>query len=385
MDISSIMLFGSLHTFITFSILSTSAYYQYYSNYFKIIVFICVVLALSTELLKKYSLKNLLGVIGITILFFLVNRNSNGIGQILFPASFVYIYCLKDIPFKAVANQLLVVTSIVLVFVIGSSLVGIIPNYVRIEASRTRFFIGFLYALFAPSYMANITMLNLYVKGKKISYLNLVALIVANVWIFQQTGSRLTFFSSLVAIIVGFLYKIFPKLFKKRPIFWPLVFSFLFFFIVSYYLAVNYDYSSSWQSQLNQFLGQRIRLGHESLLNYSFKFFGQPLSWQGNGLNASGTLTTTASTYNYVDNLYIIMLQRYGIFFVCVFLTSVTLLLQRIYKYGDMYLLILFFNLAVHAILDDTILYLHYNSFWLIFANFLTRDYEFKNERIELK
>ncbi|HFI0978361.1 TPA: hypothetical protein ACGO1U_001853 [Streptococcus suis] len=379
--ISNFLMFASLHTFIFFSILSTSAFYKYFSGYFKIIVLICILVALLTEIIKKYTLKNIVGIIGLFILFILVNSNSNGVNQILFPASFIYIYCFRDIPFEKTASQVLITTSFVLVLVIFSSLVGIIPNYVRFEATRTRYFLGFLYALFAPSYMANITLLNLFIKGRKISYFNIFILFLFNLLIFQQTGSRLTFYSSVVAILIGILYKSHSNLFKKNIIYWPLTLSFVLLFMLSYILAKNFDSSSDWQSQLNLFLGHRIRLGHESLLNYSFRFFGQPISWQGNGLNATGLLTTTASTYNYVDNLYLIMLQRYGILFVIVFLSSATVLLNKIYKSGEIFLLILFSILAVHAILDDTILYLHYNTFWLIFAIFLTRDYKLRSER----
>ena len=90
------------------------------------------------------------------------------------------------------------------------------------------------------------------------------------------------------------------------------------------------------------------------------------LSLSGNGLDENGMLNT--STYDYVDNLYVLLLLRAGIIFLFIFLVAMTIIMKKIYIQKDSYLYIIFILLAFHGIIDDLIMLPQYNSFWFVVA-----------------
>ena len=98
---------------------------------------------------------------------------------------------------------------------------------------------------------------------------------------------------------------------------------------------------------------------------------GRQLSLVGNGLDEDGFLNT--ATYDYVDNLYVLMLLKAGIIFLIIFLVGMTMIMKKVYRTKDSYLYIIFILLALHGIIDDLILLPQYNSFWLVVAALFVR------------
>ena len=159
---------------------------------------------------------------------------------------------------------------------------------------------------------------------------------------------------------------------KKIPVFKRLILNRIFlgiFFlsaIFSIYLTLNYNHLSDWQANLNEQLGGRLALGYSTLKFYGYGLFGRQLSLVGNGLDEDGFLNT--ATYDYVDNLYVLMLLKAGIIFLILFLVGMTITMKKIYRKKDSYLYIIFILLAIHGVIDDLILLPQYNSFWFVIA-----------------
>ena len=84
-----------------------------------------------------------------------------------------------------------------LLFIIFSSYVGIIQNYISYSATRERQYLGFRYALYPSSIFCNIIFLKVYLEKENISWLALGALLIGNYVLFQYTDSRLTFILGL--------------------------------------------------------------------------------------------------------------------------------------------------------------------------------------------
>ena len=100
---------------------------------------------------------------------------------------------------------------------------------------------------------------------------------------------------------------------------------------------------------------------------YGVSLFGSGnIEWVGAGLDAYGNQST--ETYFYVDNLYIQVLQRYGIIFMIIFLTLTTALMIQCYRKNENILVILLAIIAVHGLIDDLIMYLQMNTFWILFG-----------------
>lgn len=383
-SIDEVLLQSSIFIFFTITILSTSFYYKYFVDTYKIFLIISVVLLFVREIFSVYNFKTVLSLLFLSILLFILLPVIDGVSQWVFPIGLVFIYCLRDVSFEKLSKSIIPISLIVLLFVVISSKLGIIENYSVISSGRSRYFIGFRYALFSSTIMTNITILWCNLKKEKISIFELIFLLIVNYWIFLNTDSRLTFFTTLVVLLITIIYKYYQSLFKileKLSIF--LIPSYLYSFFISFYLSYYYDPSIEWQYRLNEILGTRLHLGYKSLTNYGFSFFGQSIKWVGSGLDAYGNRSTLS--YNYVDSLYIQILQKYGIIFTFFVLAILTILMYRLYNDKQYFLIILLSITAFHGIIDDLILFLHYNSLWLLVGSILNNNYLYNEDINDFK
>ena len=84
-------------------------------------------------------------------------------------------------------------------------------------------------------------------------------------------------------------------------------------------------------------------------------------------------------TYNYVDCLYVMLLLRYGLVFFVIFIGILTITCIYLYKKKEYYLLLLMAILSLHGIIDDLMIYLYYNTFWLVIGKMILNQ----NKKIE--
>ena len=348
--------------YLLYSLLNTSFYAKYVNSYGKILFAFCVLLLILKEFLgARFTSRDgvlALVLIVITGYFYMYF----GLAQTLLP---IFIYSARNMEVNKILRISYVVSLVMLVFIILSSYLGIIQNYIYYSALRERQYLGFRYALYPSSILCNIIFLKIYLEKENISWLSLICLLVGNYILFQYTDSRLTFMLGTALIIFSAIMKKsqkFREILLNRTFIW----SFLVLALLSIYATLNYDYLSDWQSDLNEALGGRLSLGNSTLKFYGYGLFGKMLSLSGNGLDENGMLNT--STYDYVDNLYVLLLLRAGIIFLFIFLVAMTIIMKKIYIQKDSYLYIIFILLAFHGIIDDLIMLPQYNSFWFVVA-----------------
>ena len=344
--------------YLLYSLLNTSFYAKYINSYGKILFAFCVLLLILKEFLgARFTSRDgvlALVLIVITGYFYMYF----GLTQTLLP---IFIYSARNMEVNKILRISYVISVFMLVFIILSSYLGIIQNYIYYSALRERQYLGFRYALYPSSILCNIIFLKVYLEKENISWLSLICLLVANYVLFQYTDSRLTFILGVALIVFSTIMKKsqkFREILLNRTFIW----SFLVLALLSIYATINYDYLSDWQSDLNEALGGRLSLGNSTLKFYGYGLFGKTLSLSGNGLDENGMLNT--STYDYVDNLYVLLLLRAGIIFLFIFLVAMTIIMKKIYIQKDSYLYIIFILLAFHGIIDDLIMLPQYNSFW---------------------
>lgn len=348
--------------YLLYSLLNTSFYAKYINSYGKILFAFCVLLLILKEFLgARFTSRDgvlalvLIVVTGYFYMYF-------GLTQTLLP---IFIYSARNMEVNKILRISYVVSLVMLVFIILSSYLGIIQNYIYYSALRERQYLGFRYALYPSSILCNIIFLKVYLEKENISWLSLICLLAANYVLFQYTDSRLTFILGVALIVFSAIMKKsqkFREILLNRTFIW----SFLVLALLSIYATINYDYLSDWQSDLNEALGGRLSLGNSTLKFYGYGLFGKTLSLSGNGLDENGMLNT--STYDYVDNLYVLLLLRAGIIFLFIFLVAMTIIMKKIYIQKDSYLYIIFILLAFHGIIDDLIMLPQYNSFWFVVA-----------------
>ncbi|WP_304129087.1 hypothetical protein [Gemella sanguinis] len=348
--------------YLLYSLLNTSFYAKYINSYGKILFAFCVLLLILKEFLgARFTSRDgvlALVLIVITGYFYMYF----GLAQTLLP---IFIYSARNMEVNKILRISYVVSLVMLVFIILSSYLGIIQNYIYYSALRERQYLGFRYALYPSSILCNIIFLKIYLEKENISWLSLICLLVGNYILFQYTDSRLTFMLGTALIIFSAIMKKSQK-FREIVLNRTFIWSFLVLALLSIYATLNYDYLSDWQSDLNEALGGRLSLGNSTLKFYGYGLFGKSLSLSGNGLDENGLLNT--STYDYVDNLYVLLLLRAGIIFLFIFLVAMTIIMKKIYIQKDSYLYIIFILLAFHGIIDDLIMLPQYNSFWFVVA-----------------
>ena len=348
--------------YLLYSLLNTSFYAKYVNSYGKILFAFCVLLLILKEFLgARFTSRDgvlalvLIVVTGYFYMYF-------GLTQTLLP---IFIYSARNMEVNKILRISYIISVFMLVFIILSSYLGIIQNYIYYSALRERQYLGFRYALYPSSILCNIIFLKVYLEKENISWLSLICLLAANYVLFQYTDSRLTFILGVALIVFSTIMKKsqkFREILLNRTFIW----SFLVLALLSIYATINYDYLSDWQSDLNEALGGRLSLGNSTLKFYGYGLFGKTLSLSGNGLDENGMLNT--STYDYVDNLYVLLLLRAGIIFLFIFLVAMTIIMKKIYIQKDSYLYIIFILLAFHGIIDDLIMLPQYNSFWFVVA-----------------
>lgn len=348
--------------YLLYSLLNTSFYAKYINSYGKILFAFCVLLLLLKEFLgaRFTSRDGILALVlmVITVYFYMYF----GLTQTLLP---IFIYSARNMEVNKILRISYIISVFMLVFIILSSYLGIIQNYIYYSALRERQYLGFRYALYPSSILCNIIFLKVYLEKENISWLSLICLLIGNYVLFQYTDSRLTFILGVALIVFSTIMKKsqkFREILLNRTFIW----SFLVLALLSIYATINYDYLSDWQSDLNEALGGRLSLGNSTLKFYGYGLFGKTLSLSGNGLDENGMLNT--STYDYVDNLYVLLLLRAGIIFLFIFLVAMTIIMKKIYIQKDSYLYIIFILLAFHGIIDDLIMLPQYNSFWFVVA-----------------
>ncbi len=374
---NELFFFLSYGLYLFFFILRVSFFYKYFTeNAYKFLFVFCIILLITGEITcGKYTIKTLLGLIiaGLLILAFYYS------GRLLneFAIVVIFAYCGRKVSFEKIIKFTIYLSSATLILIVFSSQVGIIENYTRISynadysVERTREYLGFLYALYGPAILFNITMLVLYIKKQSLSVFQSIILIMINYWMYKKTDARLSAWLAIGLILICLLLReniyIIAKAKFLKVI---LMLTYPMAFIISLFLTLGYNAHIGWMRTLNSILGARLALGKVSIILYGVSFLGKKnLNWLGAGLDANGEIPK--GNYLWVDNAYIQMLQRFGIIATLVIVLILTIVMVKCIKQGFYYLAIMFAFLAVKFMIDDLSLYLYYNSLWFAVGSIL--------------
>ena len=378
----------ALGIFLTVSILNVTFYARYLPGtvYKLAIAFSLFLLVIKESFKRKYDYRTLIGLFATILIYFIVGKMTSLSSEL--PVSILFIYTLRDIPFKKVAKTSLVVSMCLLFFVIISARLGIITNYIEISGPRVRAYLGFRYALFPSVLLMNIVAIVFYLKQNKIQYWQWLLLALSVYWVYDQTDSRLTFYSSCVLLACSLLTKWFPELFSKLGhVFKVFKLTFIVNAVISFWVSVIYLNSShpfinDLLFKVNRMLGGRIYLANKSLNLYGFGLLGRPVEWYGNGLTVEG-IRNYQTYYLYVDNLYVQVLQRFGLLILGLMLSVLTLTLSKIIKKRQWVLALILILMSFHSMIDDLNFYLHNNIFWILVGALIYPDYQFSDESNE--
>lgn len=389
-SLPEILALTALGIFLCVSILDATFYVQHLPRMaYKVLIAISLALLVIKELYKKdYDYRTIVGLIITVLVYLIIGKISNLSSNIAI--SLFFIYALRDIPFKIVAKTSLVVSVLMLLFVIASANMGVITNYLEISGTRVRSYLGFRYALYPSILLMNVVAIELYINKNNIRYWQWLLLSLSVYWVYGQTDSRLTFYNSCILLAFNILIKWFPNMLSKLGNVLKLFkLTFIVNAIISFWITINYlgsnnSFVNSFLFKLNQMLGGRLYLANKSLELFGFGLFGKPVEWNGNGLTVEGV--RNYQTYLYVDNLYIQVLQKFGLLVLVLMVTLLTLTLSKAIKKNQWIIAFILIVMSFQSMIDDLNLYLHYNIFWILIGSLIYSDYQFSessNEELE--
>ena len=366
------LFFFSYSIYLVFAMLSTTFFYRYIMEFYKYILVVCIAILLFQEFIsRRISKVAFFGAVVSYAAVLLIMIRGTGETQKSFACVFAFALGARNIDFKRIARFTVYITGGMMTITIVSALLGIIPNYLEINPDRHRYYLGYLYSLYGPAYMLNVTMLVIYLRQRSIRLWQLALLLLINYWLFLKTNSRLSFYLSIICLVFALVNKIRKDNFERLKVVPVLLIpAYIVCFFISFWISMYYNPGVTWQRELNSIFGGRLRLGQLSLIRYGVSMLGNSnIEWIGNGLDAFGKRST--ETYSYVDSLYLQFLQRYGILFMVLFLLVATAMMIVCYRKHMHLLEIVLASVAFHGIIDNLVLYLHYNTFWLLIGALL--------------
>lgn len=389
-SLPEILALTALGIFLIISILDATFYVQHLPRIaYKVLTALSLALLAIKELYKKeYDFRTIIGLIITVFVYLIIGKISTLSSNIAI--GIIFIYALRDIPFKSVAKTSLVVSVLMLLFVIVSANMGVITNYLEISGTRVRSYLGFRYALLPSILLMNIVAIALYINKNNIRYWQWLLLSFSVYWVYGQTDSRLTFYNSCILLVFNILIKWFPNMLSKLGnVLKVFKLTFIVNAIISFWITINYlgsnnSFVNSFLFKLNQMLGGRLYLANKSLELFGFGLFGKPVEWNGNGLTVEGV--RNYQTYLYVDNLYIQVLQKFGLLVLVLMVTLLTLTLSKAIKKNQWIIAFILIVMSFQSMIDDLNLYLHYNIFWILIGSLIYSDYQFSessNEELE--
>jgi oligosaccharide repeat unit polymerase wzy len=361
-SLKNFLFYFAYSIYLGYNLLDTSFYSKNINVFGNLLIIIVLVMLIFKEVIdfkvnsRDLTLFIILAIIG--GLFF----NYMGYNYAMLP---FFVYSARNVNTTTIVKISYRISLVLLIFIIVSSYLGWITNYITYDGGREREYVGFRYSLFGPAILCNIIFLKVYLEKDNIKWRTLMFLIIGNYALYEFTDSRLTFGLGMLLLILTILIKLFSK-FKRVLMNKILIGSYVVSGLLSLYFTIGYNHLSEWHSNINEFLGGRLSLGYSTLKYYGYGLLGKRITLVGNGLDVDGYITT--ETYDYVDNLYIQLLLKLGLLFLVIFILGMTIVMWRVYRLNDIYLYIIFSLLALHGIIDDLMILPQYNSFWFVIA-----------------
>ena len=249
----------------------------------------------------------------------------------------------------------------VLFFTVLFSQIGLIDDYIWDPGTRERHLLGFDWTATAPMIMFYWTLQYVYIRRRKMTVWEFIAIEAVHVLLFIWTDSRYIFALATVFILAAFI----GKFYNGRPVKTKGI-KYIFCAVpwllaaLSIALHVFYDPDNAFMNRLNTLLTKRLAHGLDAVSQYGFSLFGKKITWVG------FSVKPTEEVYNYVDCGYLNVALEYGIIFLILVLVIYTVLIIKAVKAGDNWLLLAALFVLVMAITEPRIMNFSFNPFPLL-------------------
>ena len=309
----------------------------------------------------RFHWQQLLIVMGLFIAMFIVAKNRDGL---LDTNVLLLVFSARDIDFRKLLGTFSAATFLVLCLTIYASQQGIIANMFMKADSGYRFSLGFNYVSFASQRLFFALCTYLMFRGKRVSYLELLALLLATIYMYRQTSTTSPFYLSIL-ILTYALFSI--KIFKKEFIIGNFLSKALaqYGFIVALEVILYFCFYSSDNlfHLVDQFTHNRLRLSVDGFRNFGVSWLGQPISFTT--LDMFGNFT---SNYNYIDSSFVQLLVIDGLIVSAFMLLTLTKVMKYFVTIREDIVLACLGVMIIHGMFDPQMLVLRYSPLILFIS-----------------
>ena len=309
----------------------------------------------------RFHWKQLLTVTVFFLAMFIVAKNRDGMLDI---NVLLLVFSARDIDFRKLLGTFSLATFLVLCLTIYASQKGIIANMFMNADGGYRFSLGFNYVSFASQRMFFALCSYLMFRGKKITYIELMALLLATIYMYQQTSTSSPFYLSILILTYALLS---VKIFKKEFIignFWTktlVQYGFILALVIILYFCF---YSSGNLFHLvDQFTHNRLRLSVDGFRNFGVPLLGQQISFKT--LDMFGNFT---SNYNFIDSSFVQLLVIDGLIVSAFMLFALTKVMKYFVSIRKDIVLACLGIMIIHGMFDPQLLVLRYSPLILFIS-----------------
>ena len=298
-----------------------------------------------------------------------------------------FLICAKATTFRRIVWVSLLATLFSLFVVVGSCLMGFIPDYTydRPELGLIAHSFGFSYYSEIPFLLLFLWIEYLYIRKKKLYMMEVFGCVLGSYLIFRIFSLRLVFAISIVCII---LYVVFVKYewisLKNRFVGLCAKIGFPVCAIGAISLAYFYNPNIKWMQILDQqVFNTRLANGCEAFRRYGASLFGQIMEMTGNTEVAYGS--KSAADYFYVDCGYVYSYLYYGIVFTVIIVFVFAWITNRSRFNENKMLFVWAVIIMLFTVVNNAWLTVRYNPFIFVFPMMMEDNIKQKMQNFRKK
>jgi polymerase for repeating unit of receptor polysaccharide len=336
---------------------------------YRLLLYFTIIMLLIKELMNfpktlyyfRFHWQQLLIVTAFFIAMFIVAKNRDGLLDI---NVLLLVFSARDIDFRKLLGTFSVATFLVLCLTIYGSQKGMIANMFMNADGGYRFSLGFNYVSFASQRLFFALCTYLMFRGKRISYLELLALLLATIYMYQQTSTSSPFYLSILILTYALLsIKIFKKGFVIENFWMKTIakYGFVLALIITLYFCF---YSSGNLFHLvDQFTHNRLRLSVEGFRNFGVSWLGQHVTFTTTDIFGNFT-----SNYNFIDSSFVQLLVIDGLIVSAFMLFALTKVMRYFVSIQKDIVLACIGIMVIHGMFDPQMLVLRYSPLILFIS-----------------
>lgn len=362
----------TLFVWVLFASLVTTTYFVRLDGFlalYRILLYFTLVMIAIKELINlpntinyfRFHLKELLVFLLFTLTMLIVSKNRDGLPDI---NVLLLVFSARDIEFKKLLGTFSLATFSVLIVTILASKMGIISNMLMSADGGYRYSLGFNYVSFASQRMFFALCSYLMFRGKKISYFELLALLLSTIYLYQQTSTTSPLYLSLLILTYAlFSLKLFKFDFIDSNVITANLSKYAFIFALAITLYFCFYSTGDLFHLVDQFTHNRLRLSVQGFRNFGVSLLGRPIFF-----TTMDIFGNFASNYNFIDSSFVQLLVIDGLAVSVFMLAALTRVMNYFVVNRKDIILACLGVMVIHGMFDPQMLVLRYSPLILLIS-----------------